>query len=285
MSINKLPKYAATRFAELCEAADEAQSRLMTTQRRIKAIEDQRRLVGDGDKETWDAFSAEIARMTQSRDRQRVEFEQRSRLVAAIRTWLAGLPASVAFETVTGPTRVAFASGEATDAAIDRLRREIEELQKVRRNVVQAIPPVADAHRLASARVNELAQRGRPAVTFDRGKLTIRFPVESSFSGGAARDALAITAWLHTEEMRARLHAEVDAVYAAAAKADTLVLAPEERDRRLAMLDDEILRLERQEEQCIADAEGYNMHVPRRENANPLAILAMRVVKRERSVA
>jgi hypothetical protein len=92
-------------------------------------------------------------------------------------------------------------------------------------------------------------------------------------------------AWLHSDDLRAKLHAEIDALYATLAKTGAMVLAAPERDRRLAALDEEILRLEREEEQCITEAAGFSMFVPRRETAHPLAVLSLAVVRRQRVVA
>jgi hypothetical protein len=55
-----------------------------------------------------------------------------------------------------------------------------------------------------------------------------------------------------------------------------LVLSPADRDKQLTKLKDDLIRLERTEEQLVAEAEAtYGHYVERRREANPMAVLGL----------
>jgi hypothetical protein len=60
------------------------------------------------------------------------------------------------------------------------------------------------------------------------------------------------------------------------------VLSAAEREQRLASVDKLILEKEREEEWLIRDAEQEGTAIPRREKANPLAILGLCIAPRMR---
>jgi hypothetical protein len=53
-------------------------------------------------------------------------------------------------------------------------------------------------------------------------------------------------------------------------------MSPADRDARLAALDQQILSLEREEEQTIAEAEALGLNIPRRLDCDPAIILGLR---------
>ena len=76
MPFDQLPKSAATRFTELREAVDEAQTRVLAVQRRIKSAEDQRKNITD--KQTVAEITEEIKRLSNLRSDQQRDFERKS---------------------------------------------------------------------------------------------------------------------------------------------------------------------------------------------------------------
>jgi hypothetical protein len=258
---------------------------MLSTQRRIKAAEDQRK--GVTDKKVIAEITEEIRRLTNvTQPTHRLDFERKARLATAINTFIVGLPRTVQLEPFTQlKIRDEFKNAESIDNAIDDLREKIDKLKNELRRAQRAIPPIEDAYRDADARVAALIEQGRPRLRVDGKNLGVTFPTDSQFSSGTAKDAVAVAAWLHPEQMRERLREEVRALYGECAKTNTPVMSKEERDKTIEELRLDILQCERNEEHAITIGEQMNLFVPRREDADPLAVLSMEIVKRQRAVA
>jgi hypothetical protein len=282
MTITKLTKTASRKFTDMIESNDELNSRVHATIAKIKAAENQRSVLRpDSDKKAIDDLNDEMARLEDRRATMQSTFLRQSRLITAIRSWLNSLSPAVELRDVEDQRLGEITSCEATDLAIDSARAEIEKLQSARRSVLRAVPPVEALYAAASARVQELADRGRPSVSVDRGQMRIRFPTDSAFGTGSAKEAVAFMAWLHPEIVEAKLRQQIDAMRANDLRLSIPVMPMAERDRRLADLDARILELERQEEYLITMGEDFNLFVPRREDCNPLAILCLTMEKKQ----
>jgi hypothetical protein len=284
MPFDQLPKSAALRFTELREAVDEAQTRVLATQRRIKSAEDNRKNVTD--KKAIAEITEEIDRLSCIRDDQQWQFQQKSRLVTAINTFVVGLPRSIQLEPHQRLVIMdEFANSESVDNAVIDLRERIEKLKNELRRAQRSIPPIEDAYRDADARVAALIEEGRPRLRVDGKNLEVKFATDSLHGPGTAKDAVATLAWMHPEQMRKRLREEVQALYGNYAKTNTPIMSKEERDKTIEALRLDLLQCERNEEFAIATGEHMNLFVPRREDADPLAVLSLEIVKRQRAVA
>lgn len=288
MTINRLTKLAAARFTALADETDDAEGRALATQRRIKSVEDQRRNLTASDTETEAALTAEIERLSVIRDRQREGHHHQSRLVTAIRTWLAGLSQNVELMdhdeslTIHDENIVKPDGNEATCHAVDRCRAELFRLRDARASVQRSVPPIDELYVAIDAHVVELAARGCPTMTVDGGKLTIKHKVDNNWNGGLAKDAVAMTAWLAPDLLRDRLHAQIDEMREVEIKRGVSVMTTQHRDRRLIELDEHILRQERAEDYYIELAEqAYDTRISRRDDADPRAVLRVFVAKRQ----
>jgi hypothetical protein len=285
MSFDQLPRQAALRFTEMREAVEEAQTRMLSTRRRIKSYEDQRKNVND--KTTIAEITEEIGRLSSICAAQGRDFEQRSRLATAINMFVVGLPRGIQLEPHKRLViRDEYKNAESIENAVADLREKLVELKAQLQRAQRAIPKIEEAYREADTRAAALVERGRPQLGIPDGKsLTIKFATESKFGSGIANDAVAVLAWLDPERMRARLRAEVDALYGRFAKTNTPILSADERVQTIQSLRDDILQCERNEENAIAVAEEMSLFIPRREDADPLAVLSIEIVKRQRAVA
>lgn len=277
MSATRLTRAAAQKFATMCDNADELHARVHALLARIKTAEAARaNLLTTKDEKAIAELSDEIERLSGRRAAQQEAYNHAMRVIATIRTWLSSLSPAVELQDFGAVTpTVKFVDPETATEAIDYLRAEIMKLRSLRNVTLRAIPPLNDAYLAASKRVDELAARGRPTVGVDRGVLQIRFPVDTNFSSGSAKDALAIQAWLHTAEMKEKLHKEIEQMMVREGKVGTPVMSIEERDKKIAEIDRMILGMEREEEHLITVGENYHLHAPRRADADPRAVLCV----------
>lgn len=283
----KLPFHANTKFATMCDTLEETHARLLANQRRIKSLEDQQRHVGEHEPETFEEIGREIERVSQRRDNDADSYQHQSRIVASIRNWLLQVPASAVLEDASRVASDEVSDSETVDQGVVRCREDIERQKSVRAHVARSVPPLGDLHAAAAAYVEALAVRGRPRVSISSGQLTVRAAVIESvgnIGGARARDenALAVAAWLHPEAVVERLREQIDEVHAAEVRRGMLVMTTAERDRRLAELDEDILRLERLEEFYVDVGAQYGLAVERRSDADPRAVLGVTMRRPQR---
>jgi len=289
-SATKLTTRADTKFANLIDAVDEAQARVLSAQRRIKSIEEQMRHLGDheDDEPRRRDLQDEIERVTVRRDRAQGEFANLSRVVTAIRTYLSGLPASAELiDYVANPLAGEIFDSETADQGVATCQEEISKLKVERNAVIYSVPPLHEMYLAAHAHVQHLAARGRPSVLSSGGKLVVRHDSDNSFGGrgNSREDALAVFAWLMPEAMVAKLHEQIDAQRELETKRGVLEMSPAEKESALSRIDREIMRYERMEESYVEVGESYGLRIQRRDDASPLAILGLELSRRQRSAA
>jgi hypothetical protein len=275
---NRLTKQAAARYADMADGVEEAQNHAHAIQRRIGEIE---RQIGNKNPKTQ---ADEIAVYREDLDRQRGRFEGAqhtflalARVHTAVRTWLDMLSPAAELEDVE-PELVELESGEDHSDAVLRVRCDIEELVKTRSDIYRAVPPIEELIVQANVHVDALAARGAPRLYLDGERLVIKHDVE----GGAAQ-SIALLAWLHPDDTKERLHDQIERQRERELREGALVMSTTERAESLTSLDGLILSKEREEEYLIREAEENNTTIPRREKANPAAILGVRVVPRSKN--
>jgi hypothetical protein len=156
--------------------------------------------------------------------------------------------------------------GESFASAVERTRAELMGL-KGQLAATRAAPlPRDELLRMARVAVNDLAERGRPAVVTAGGKFEVRWDAFAVPGYPAAGDNYAprLLAALFPEkvyELLARQIANVSGITAA-----------ERRDREAA-LEREILQAEHEEEALIRLAEAQGFEIARRTDASPHALL------------
>jgi hypothetical protein len=273
MSTSRLTKLSAAKYADMADTAEEAQNHVLSIQRRISETEKQlRNLNRETNSEAAKDFEAEIKRQSDRRDLAQAAYLSISTTLTAVRTWLVQLGPNVELQDIPS-VFILPNDDENLVEAVERIRAEIDKLTSARANVARAVLPIADLRAETDKHVDALALRGRPTVWADRDQLHVRHNVE-----GFAAEAIVLLAWLFPDQMKAKLHGEIDRVREDELRRHLPVMPKAERVAKLADLDARILEKERQEEFFICEVLSENTTIPRREHANPAAILGVAIV-------
>ncbi len=263
-SESELPEAAKEKLLSLDAARVEAEDAARSARARINGM-------------GRDADPRIVEKLQQAAERHRQRHDDLHALTASVRQWLNGLAPGVALETYaavgTKPHK-----GETVVQAIARLRDEITATKNHLRTVKAAPLPRADAKALAAVYVQQLAERGRPQVWFDRERLNVAF-VDPRRPDSFAHflDVAAFAAWLNPDVMVTRFEEAIDAL-----PPETQTAMPkEEQEKRAAELAAALLELERQEEFLISTAAGDGLAIERRPTASPAAVLSVVVVAKQ----
>jgi hypothetical protein len=163
----------------------------------------------------------------------------------------------------------------ATPGEIDKLRNRIAELRADLHEVKSSPYPLRVACATIRRQIEELAARGQPDVL-----RTIELNRPVAFRHTLIRepgiafevpDTLALFAWVHKDALLQKLETEL----AELADSDADALDDEQRVERERRILAEILDIERAEERAIELCESDGLHIERRGDADPLAVLGI----------
>lgn len=270
--MRELPKRAKAKFLRLADAENEAADVLRGTVNRESELNRVMLLRSGGNLE---AEEAELSRLQGLRAQQHRRHTEMSNSVMRVRRFMMELPAGIEIEDAprekTQPQK-----GESWSDAINRVRREIATLQSNVRETLKAGPRAADLKRAAKNYVKGLTDIGRPRIIATHEAFELAFE-SGSFAG--VPNMRAILAWFDPDTLLARLEDEIDALPVPA-----LTLSLKEKNERLTVAKANLLSLEREEEALIESAADDGHHVTRRHDADPRAILGVRI-KRRKAVA
>ena len=272
--LKQLTNRAEERLAAIADAAEEAQALVRTITNRINETTHAIRHVGETEVEQIAALERELERHRQRLTAAQTTFAAQSRVHAAVRSWLSGMPKSVVLDDCDDE-HAELRSGEDYQEATVRVRADIEQLASARSAIARAVLPVDELVEQAYAHVDALVARGRPPLRLDRDKLIV----------GAPPDHVSMLAWLFPDDMKDGLRFEIEEQRKRETHPNLVVLSAKERDQKLRALDEVILKHERQEEALISEAGEFGTVIQRRERASPLAILGLRVVQQRQRVA
>jgi hypothetical protein len=247
------------------DAAASASRRMAELRKSLEYSQDQR-LPNAG------AINAEIIRLDKVRKAADTRHAELAGLAANLNDWLQSLPPHAVLESVRTPSLKLEKNISLSDL-VASTRDEIHEHQSAVRTVQAAPPPVADLKQAARDYVQALAQRGRPRVTAGAEGLQVSFDDPSSFAV-SRKSSLPFLAWLHTDAMVAALEREIDAL-----PQHPDALTPAQKTRRLSELRDRLDVLERREEGLVELAQERGIDLLRRPQADPAAVLGLRLVK------
>ncbi len=265
-----LPPAARIKLTQLAGQAADARDAAASAQRRL---EDLRRALNP-DAQSADAagIEHEMSRLTAVRSEQNRRQSERATLVASLNQWLQTLPPGAVLEWVKPPAAVPL-NGEALPAAIGRVRDRIAAAQQHLRAVQIAPLPKGDLKVQAATTVQQLAARGRPAISLGRGRLAVKWRTrEATSSGASPEDVAATLAWLDPAAMTARLEQEIDLLPEA-----PLAMPAQEREQRIGELTADLDRLAREEEALVEAAIAAGIDVLRRPDASPAAVLGVAI--------
>lgn len=167
---------------------------------------------------------------------------------------------------------VKLARGESFHDAMKRVRAQISACDDEWSRVDLAPMPAAEIKTAIVDQVDRLAAACQPRILGRDApdgptNLADILKIRAIEGRPVADCAGPLLAWLHRDEIIARLHAQVDALDLAGAMTD------DQRDRAFSVLLDKKLELNFAEEALIAAAEREGTIMPRRRDADPRAVL------------
>jgi hypothetical protein len=296
--VKKLPLCAAQKLRQINAAVTDAAALIASTDARKQELEPsyidlQRRLSRLDPRDDEDdihrlrneltILEAETRNLDNERSKRAAAKANSEQIRAQIESWLG------AFETggvqIDGALRWAkvkpFArrKGESLKDSLIRLRNDIAQLKSEIVRTKSAPLPPAEVKRQIIRQVNALADKGRPILNLEDGKVDLRFSDMPMFGDtGAALpapsgSATALLCWLHGDQIIEALTAGLDGLDGG--------LSPEAREQKLAELDRDLLTLELQEEHLVVAALAAGLECHRRISASPLAILNLEPVSHD----
>jgi hypothetical protein len=273
MTIARLPREAALKFASLRDDAEEANNARLSIQRRIAEIENAVRHTNrETDAAQVATLQEEIKRQAVRRDDQERRYLTLTRRLLAVTTWLNQLAPNVVLVDAPAPENPA--DGKIGEKGVDLCRDELHRLTEARKHVARAVLPLDALLAQVDGYVEALAKRGAPTIAMDRDQLSVRHSFDGF--GSSPANAVAILAWLFGDEMRQRLRDDAMAIREEKER-HLPVMTPEARRSKLRELDKRILAVEHEEEALIVEAAECGQTIDRRDNASPAALLGVEV--------
>jgi hypothetical protein len=189
------------------------------------------------------------------------------------RQWLRELDDNLVLEDVE-PLEAEVVSGTDLTKEIVSTRLQIAELKAERAKVATAPLPKQDQVDFVRDYVVELRKRGAPEVRVRDGRLEAFFLDQRKDFGVTESFVASMLAWACPNAFEKRLTEAIER------QPDVYALSAEDKIKRLAVLDAELDSAERREESLIQAASKAGQDMPRRAEASPAAILAVRAIPR-----
>ncbi|SRR5258707_290538 len=271
----KLPAQAAAKLSRLELLADTARQSAIFAVNRSSDI---RRVLGlNPDSPDAEAMQIELKELTEAKETHNKRHRDVAALVSGIHQWMRSLQTRPHAELELAPVKVKPRAGETIRQAIARTRDEIIANKQHQRVVSLAPLPRADIKRKAAEYVAGLAAGLATQVGVFQGAVRVSVSLGNAIGGMRPDHILAMMAWLDADKLVERLEAEIDATPEPA-----LALPEAEKVKRLQELVANLDQLERLDEALVVEAHVQgNEAVIRRPDANPMAVLGVRFVKKE----
>jgi len=271
-----LPPLAREKLALLAQTALDSEVLAASAASSAARVSENLSALRHGEAADVEACRTELRRAEEVRDERRAAASADRQTAVACRRWIEELPRGAALEDADAPK-------PEHDDDLESVRARVAARQKELR-AVRAAPLSADElKRRGRAYVRDLAASAAATISGTRGgTFGITFAdVGSAPFADSQTDyrALRLLAWLDPERLTLRLEAEIDALPTADG------LGVEERARAISELESQLLDLERQEESLVAAAAAAGRRVPRRPQADPRAVLGVRVAPRRAAAA
>lgn len=267
--MSTLPHKAAAKLAALDGASIDARDAMLSATRRIGDLEKALNRSGNPPEDAA-GVEFELGRLRAVRQQQSRRHSELAATVSAIGQWLHTVPPFATLE-MAKPTTVNRRKDETLPAAIARTRDEINDAQQELRVVRTAPLPKADLKVKAAAYVQGLVERGRPKISAGNdGVFKVSFEDRNSYVASSCASMATLLAWLHPDEMTARLEQEIDAL-----PENKSALTAQDKEARVSELKANLDALERMEEALVEAAIAEGIDVMRRSNASPLAVLGV----------
>jgi hypothetical protein len=212
--------------------------------------------------------------------RRQAEHAAAMQICNQVEFWLGKLSPETRIEMVE-PGSPTLVNGESVSQAIERIRAEIQEVEKSLQQTRQRPLPATDLKIMASRHVAGRAKKGAPRVWCQNDRLQIQFTNPNSWNPGDVDSYTNFLCWYDAEGMIERLCAEIDSQI----KTGDHALSGQEREKLISQLTARRYRLEADEESLIQVAAEMGQQIPRRMNASPSVVLGVRIVSARQEAA
>jgi hypothetical protein len=268
-----LPNPASDKLAEFRDAEMDARDIVRSCANRINELN---HAIGmNPESDNVPNYEREISRLSVKQMEQETRYREFATLNAKLTDFVRIASVSGEIEQAR-PVVPKTQRGESVKQAVDRIRTEIAALQKEKRKVEAASPPVADLKAAARAHVEAIAEQGKPRLTATHDEFKFTWVGD----WGPRLKFEAIFAWLFPDSLLAKLYAEIESQ-----PKTGLALSAAEKKERLASLASQIAAAEQQEEALIMAACDQGQEIMRRADVANLAAILGIVVKKRGTVA
>lgn len=274
--MQSLPDIALNKLAALRLAAGDAKALIESGRKSLSSLREReahlRMNLGrmDGAQAALDAVTAEIARTEALLNGRNARVTATNDLVRSLERWLDRHDRAVFRAAVV---EAAPKEGETLEAAIARVREEIDGLHGELRRIRRAPRPAAEVKAAINARIDAMAEKGRPRIygldtaepRLDLLPSTLRGDtLGQTFNREVVENMLA---WLHRDALKAAIAEQIGTIKGG--------ISAKDKEKAERDIPARILELERQEESLIEQAMAAGFDVLRRPQASPLAVLGI----------
>ena len=261
-----LPKPAREKLLSFELAKAEAEDSARATQARIANLQ-------------RDADPMLVERLNSAVVKHRERHESLAALVNNIRQFLNALPPHVSLETALR-VDVKLTKGEKISDAVGRVRQQIVAAKNHLRAIQLAPLPVDELKAQAAELVKSLAARAPVRVSANSTGLKVAFTEPNGDDLTHHSDVAALLAFLAPELLLRTIETQIETLPALQP-----AIPAQERTRRVAELEADLDRAEREEETLLDLAAQSGLQIERRPNAAPLAVLQIQIASAKAAAA
>jgi|SRR5215475_5469393 len=263
-----LPPSAQVKLAQLEQAASDARMLAEGAKRQVDDLERSEAISAQSPLRDRLRATRESAELLQ---RQRyATWQDAEQLCTQVKGWVSSIPIGTVLDVVP-MLRVTFTVAPRQHVLM--LRQKLQRLAAEYGSILTAPTRREDSIVQAKALIAEMGLRGRPKVMADRGEFQVHLCSGQDAQGNVRHSQVMETlCWLMPGTVLDTLTREIDTLPQTAKALATVV-----RKRRLAELQDEMLRLQYEEESAIVTASEDGIVIPRRIEAMPAAVLGVAV--------
>jgi hypothetical protein len=274
---NRIPEAAQTKMMGLMEQETSALNALNGATRQLKQIQADLSLcndVSDPKDERAGPLRQEMAFTANTIAHWQTKHRALSDLNTNLRVFLERLPVDVSI-VERKPARFKLEPGEDYKAAVDRVQDQIKFQKSIKVKVQRSGLTKREKKEAIKPWIERQARRASPNMRWnDDGTPVITFDTNLEGANAPMRDVPAMLCWLAPDLMKAKLFEMIDAV-----PDNQVSMSKEQKQERLVELDREIFALGLEEEAIIEAAAARDTHLMRRADADPKAVLGLRVMQ------
>lgn len=271
----KLPSHVAAKLRALEIIADEARMLADSTKERLAK---RRGHIDQGLKVDRD----EIAELEGAQARHRERYEATTQLLANLRTFIGKLPYNTEIAAYVRTDRVRLTpEGKSPQAAVEAIRLETINTRTQLFTIEHAAQPRDEQGAILAAWVDQQLAKGQPRVAVANGEARLTYDGTVNLDQMSHHRLIAIGMWMAGVDRDELVQRLTDML--PEPKGETL--SREERETKIAELRARHLQLERDEEAAISRYAEDGIHILRRPDASPEAVLGIVMGRRARAAA